>query len=236
MAICKPRSIIIIKKLTLKYLLFDLTCFTFDRPFSFKIMSPRTQSQLDNLRAERMQLIMDAALKLFANEGYHQTTINKIAAEAGISKGLMYNYFESKEALLFELLHQSAGEYLAFFDPDHDGILTGDELEYYIVKSFDSITADPDFWRLLFRVMLQPRVAEILRKKSYHLSKNMIKLLKAYFERSGFENPRKEVVVFMALVQGGILQYVSNPQTPPLVIRDFLLDRYVNHIKTTDND
>lgn len=193
-------------------------------------MCPRTTSQLENLRLQRMQLIMDTALRLFANNGYHQTTISQIAAEAGISKGLMYNYFESKEVLLFELLHKSGDEYLEFFDPDHDGVLTKEEFEYYINKSFDSIISHPDFWRLLFRLMLQPKVAEILRERSYHLSKNMIKMLKAYFRDAGFENPRQEVVLFISIVQGGILQYIAKSDNPPVIIRDFLLDRYVNQL------
>ena len=61
-------------------------------------MSPRTPQQFEEIREEKMTLIMDIALEHFANEGYHTTTINHIARHAGISKGLMYNYFESKEA------------------------------------------------------------------------------------------------------------------------------------------
>ena len=55
---------------------------------------------------------MDVALEHFANEGYHATTINHIAKHAGISKGLMYNYFESKEALLKAIIHKSVTEVL----------------------------------------------------------------------------------------------------------------------------
>ncbi len=63
-------------------------------------MSPRTQEQFEEMRESRRQQIMDAALELFAQEGYSHCSISQLAGHAGISKGLMYNYFESKEALL----------------------------------------------------------------------------------------------------------------------------------------
>ena len=64
-------------------------------------MSPRSQQQFKEMRESRKQQIMDAALELFAREGYSHCSISKLAAHAGISKGLMYNYFDSKEDLFF---------------------------------------------------------------------------------------------------------------------------------------
>src|SRR6185295_14911205 len=44
--------------------------------------------------------ILDTAINEFSEEGYHQTSIKDLAQKAGISQGLMYNYFNSKEKLL----------------------------------------------------------------------------------------------------------------------------------------
>ncbi|HRW21852.1 MAG TPA: helix-turn-helix domain-containing protein, partial [Bacteroidales bacterium] len=63
-------------------------------------MSPRTPEQFEEIRLSKHKLILDTAMKLFASSGYHNTSISKIAKEAGISKGLIYNYFDSKEDLL----------------------------------------------------------------------------------------------------------------------------------------
>lgn len=49
---------------------------------------------------EKKQLIMQAALHLFDEKGYGSTTIADIALKAGISKGLIYKYFASKEEIL----------------------------------------------------------------------------------------------------------------------------------------
>jgi len=194
-------------------------------------MSPRTSLQNEKIRQDRKAIIMETALSLFANDGYHQTSINKIATTAGISKGLMYNYFDSKEALLMEILHKSTESYLLYFDPDKDGVLTTEEFTFYITQTFDVIDQNLDFWRLLFRIMLQPNVSALLKTRSYHLSKYLIKLLKDYFELHGYENSHKEVVIFMALVQGGIIQHAMGSNDAPTVLRDYLIERYVTNIK-----
>src|SRR5436309_9111710 len=63
---------------------------------SFGAMS---QPQLEPSLDRRVQ-ILDAALVCFAQRGFHQTSMHDISAEAGISVGLIYRYFENKEAVI----------------------------------------------------------------------------------------------------------------------------------------
>ncbi len=49
---------------------------------------------------DRREQILDAALRIFAKKGFAKATNKDIAREAGITSGLIYHYFESKEALL----------------------------------------------------------------------------------------------------------------------------------------
>jgi TetR/AcrR family transcriptional repressor of uid operon len=58
------------------------------------------------MRAARRDQIIAAALACFARAGYHATTMADVAAEAGVSKGTPYLYFQSKEALFIELHDQ----------------------------------------------------------------------------------------------------------------------------------
>jgi len=51
--------------------------------------------------------ILKASLKLFAEFGFHGTSIRKIASEANVSLGLTYNYFGSKEDLFKEVILQN---------------------------------------------------------------------------------------------------------------------------------
>lgn len=50
-------------------------------------------------KAERPAEILDAALETFADKGYAATRLDEVARRAGVSKGTLYLYFESKEAL-----------------------------------------------------------------------------------------------------------------------------------------
>ncbi len=123
-------------------------------------MSPRTPQQFKEMREEKMTLIMDVALEHFANEGYYRTTINHIARHAGISKGLMYNYFDSKEALLRAIVHKSVNEIYHNLDIDKDGYLSNEEFEIFIMKLDKMLKEKKYFWRLLFQLLTQNNVRE----------------------------------------------------------------------------
>jgi TetR/AcrR family transcriptional repressor of uid operon len=68
-----------------------------ERSFIFLLMS---QPQIDSSNTDRRSQILDAALVCFAKRGFHQTSMHDISGEAGISVGLIYRYFENKEAVI----------------------------------------------------------------------------------------------------------------------------------------
>jgi AcrR family transcriptional regulator len=123
-------------------------------------MSPRTPKQFQEMREEKMAHIMDVALEHFANEGYYRTTINHIARHAGMSKGLMYNYFESKEALLKAIIHKSVNEVYKYLDINRDGYLSEEEFEFFIKKINVLLKEKRYFWRLLMQLLMQNDVRE----------------------------------------------------------------------------
>src|SRR4030043_2432898 len=123
-------------------------------------MSPRTPQQFKEMRAEKMTLIMDVALEIFANEGYYRTTISHIAWRARMSKGLMYNYFESKEALLKAIIHKSVNEIYQYLDIDRDGFLSEEEFQFFIRKINVLLKEKKYFWRLLMQLLMQNDVRE----------------------------------------------------------------------------
>ena len=66
-------------------------------------------STIDSTRKQRRtaakrELILEAAGRLFAEKGYHRTTTKDIAEASDVSEGTIYNYFSSKEDLLFGIL------------------------------------------------------------------------------------------------------------------------------------
>lgn len=127
-------------------------------------MSPRTSKQYEAIREEKIAHIMNTALEHFANEGYYKTTINHIALHAGISKGLMYNYFYSKEALLKAILDKSVAEVFNYFDINRDGYLSEEEFEFFVRKIGVILKEKRSFWRLLLQLLMQNEVREQFMK------------------------------------------------------------------------
>jgi len=56
--------------------------------------------------ADKRRLILDAAVRVFARQGFHSTRVADIADEAGVAYGLVYHYFSSKEQVMNELFRE----------------------------------------------------------------------------------------------------------------------------------
>jgi Transcriptional regulator len=67
-------------------------------------MSPRTQEANEALSQERRAAILDAALGVFVERGFEGTRIQEIATRTGLSYGLVYHYFPTKEAIFGALV------------------------------------------------------------------------------------------------------------------------------------
>ncbi len=70
-------------------------------------MSPRNEEQNAAIRDERKEQILSAALRLFAKRGFAATKISDVVKKAGMSHGLVYHYFGSKEEIFYELLKRA---------------------------------------------------------------------------------------------------------------------------------
>jgi AcrR family transcriptional regulator len=114
---------------------------------------------------ERRTAILDSALEVFAERGYHPSSIDDIARAAGISKALIYEHFGSKKELHMSLLEEHAGELferLAVAVAEVEGgaprLTTG--LEAF----FGFVEERRDAWRMLFRDVADPEVAAVLNR------------------------------------------------------------------------
>ena len=67
-------------------------------------MSPRGKKLNEQMRADAMARITKAALEVFSAYGYHGATMEHIMRVSGLSKGLVYHYFPSKENIFFHLV------------------------------------------------------------------------------------------------------------------------------------
>ncbi|MDG5814024.1 TetR/AcrR family transcriptional regulator [Chitinispirillales bacterium ANBcel5] len=63
----------------------------------------RRKKRISMLRDIKHNLILDAALTVFSDKGFHPTRLEDIAKEAGFSKAALYNYYSDKENIFFAL-------------------------------------------------------------------------------------------------------------------------------------
>jgi AcrR family transcriptional regulator len=162
---------------------------------------------------EKRQRLMDVALELFSEEGYHSVSISRIAKEAGMSKGNTYNYFKSKQDLLVQLVLDGLDELFQEFDPNHDGVLTEEEFYHFIEKLFDNIKARQPFWKLMFSLLLQPHILELLEDDLEPIGERSVGILSSFFINNGSNEPYTDLLFFSSLTKGAIMQYVYSPES-----------------------
>lgn len=179
-------------------------------------MSPRTGTQNEKIRLERKQQIMNVALEVIAANGFANASISRIAKEAGISKGLLYNYFDSKEDLVINIMLDGFIQLTMAFDPNHDGVLTEEELHFFIDKSFQTIEENLPFWRMYFMVLLQPDVYTIITPQLEKILTPFYETAINYFASHGYDDPVTEVRFFAAVMDGVGLHYIMDPENFPM--------------------
>jgi len=188
---------------------------------------PRTPQQFEGIREEKKSLIMRVALELFASNGFYGTTISSIAKEAGISKGLIYNYFDSKEELIREIIYSGLENIDKLMDPNQDGVLTEDEMEYLLDRFFGLLQDDVNFWKLYFSLLVQAPIIKLVESRLTDVVKNYIGLLQAYFESKGCEDPYTEALLFGAMLDGIGMNYIANAELFPVdKIKERILKKY----------
>jgi TetR/AcrR family fatty acid metabolism transcriptional regulator len=99
---------------------------------------------------EKRRVILDAAVRVFARQGFHTCRVSDIADEAGVAYGLVYHYFSSKEQILDTLFLERWDVMLqAIAEADASGRPPREKL--YAIASFiiDSYRHDPELMKVI---------------------------------------------------------------------------------------
>ena len=151
-------------------------------------MCPKTVIQNKIIREEKKDLILRTALKVFAQEGYHASSVNKIANKANISKGLVYNYFESKEDLLRDIMTNIMDRYMEKYPPI-DSIPNDSHIEYFIDESFEFILEDKARAKLFFALIAQSLVIDLMTKITMQKAEPFMNNVIKFFEIKKYDDP-----------------------------------------------
>ena len=178
-------------------------------------MCPRTSQQFETIRQEKTKLILDTALELFAEKGFHQTSISDITRKAGISKGLLYNYFGSKDEVLRRILQP--GSEAAYDTRDHygDHTMAKEEFVHFLRITFSSVRENPKFWKLYSALVMQPGIQDLMMTEYSGKAQDIQKLLLDFIKISGSIAPENDLIAISSLIKGAHLILITAPDYFP---------------------
>lgn len=126
-------------------------------------------------RPKYMQII-DAAVEVIAENGYHQSQVSKIAKQAGVADGTIYLYFKNKEDILISLFKEKMGQFIERMEEDIKEKATAKEkLALVISKHFSLLAGDHN---LAIVTQLELRQSNLeLRQKINEILKGYLNIL-----------------------------------------------------------
>ncbi|MCM3271954.1 TetR/AcrR family transcriptional regulator [Paenibacillus elgii] len=125
-------------------------------------------------KMEKYNLILDAALKVIAENGYHNAQVSRIAKEAGVADGTIYLYFKNKEDILISLFQKKLGDLVGQFHSSINETDSADEALRKICEiHYTMLEQNVD---LAFVTQIE------LRQSSLELRKEIGLVVKTYIE------------------------------------------------------
>lgn len=123
--------------------------------------------------AEKRRVILDAAVRVFARQGFHTCRVSDIADEAGVAYGLVYHYFSSKDEILDTLFLERWDVMLAAIaEADASGRPPREQLLAVAGFIIDSYRHDPDVMKVI--------VVEVTRAANTFGRTHLAKIREAY--------------------------------------------------------
>jgi AcrR family transcriptional regulator len=101
--------------------------------------------------ADRRDQLLLVARKIFANKGYQSTTMDDIAKEAGFTKPILYQYFDSKVELYREIVNKTGETLLRRLSDEVSKVsLSREKIQRAFQVYFDMVVSETDAFRILF--------------------------------------------------------------------------------------
>jgi len=189
-------------------------------------MAPRSKAQNEAQKEQTRQKLVMTALKAFAEKGFSSASMSYIAKEAGVSKGLSYHYFASKEELL-EAIFDFLGEVGHSIEDQWEGKSAKERLRLTVEMTFEYIQQNQDLVRFMTSLVTQPEVLSLAKdfiaKEKMSSIGNYIDL----FKELGYEDPEAEAYFFGASLDGVSLGHLGLSGNYPIdKLKKRILDQY----------
>lgn len=191
---------------------------------------PRTQEENERIRQQAKAKIREAAIELFMRKGYHATSIDDVSKHAGVSKGLLYNYYKGKEELLGAMVEARIGELIQVMEKAEALESPAEQLKHIVEGAVDNVRRSPEVFRFYLHLQTQPEADETVAKYGKLLieeSARQFQIQCRMFEKLGASDPVARSLYFSSALQGIMLMISTYPDQFPVeamkrqIIEDF---------------
>lgn len=169
---------------------------------------------------DKKEKILNAALELFASDGYHAVSTSKIAKVAQVSEGLIFRHYKNKQGLLDAILKLAFERAVLAYAPIIVEQNPKEALRKAILIIFDQDEEKHHFWKLQFKLKWE------LELSGKDKSQPLVDKLAWAFKTLGHKNPKEEAELLQHTLEnilGVILREGIGAQDH---LKAFLLDKY----------
>lgn len=173
-----------------------------------------------------INLLIDTSLSLFSEKGYEATSIRVIAKHAGISLGLLYNYFKSKEDLLVEICKRGGADVAATFEQSSPEWSDLSGVERHIRQTVKALKDKKAFWKLLHGIRLQSTVVQKLAQEMKDQTAYIEAQIKKNLIEASIPFPDLEAKLLFATLDGMANHYLLHDNYPIDDVASLLILKY----------
>lgn len=160
--------------------------------------------------------LFDSALSLFESQGYFATTVEQITEQAGVSKGLVYNYFNSKEELLIGLIEDATERMAAVAEPLSRDVDAEESLAAFVEEFFGFLRKERQFLKLQLSLLLAPELRDTVGEAQRQRAELLLTTVRRWFQRAGVPQPKHKARLLLAMLDGVALHYLHVYDPYPL--------------------
>ena len=179
-------------------------------------------SEYSLFMTDRKGQILKAALALFATEGFHGVSTNKIAKKAAVSEGLIFRHFENKKGLLEALLEHAFDRMGILLMPIISEEKPKKVLEKYILLPFEIDKSEYHFWKLLFKLKWE------IEYSGAEKLKPLVDKLAWAFSELKFNEPEKEAEILVHIIESISVGILKDGKKSQAALKEFLLTKYLD--------
>jgi AcrR family transcriptional regulator len=169
---------------------------------------------------EKQNQILEAALHLFSDEGYHATSTSKVAKKAHVSEGLIFRHFNNKQGLLDAILEEGKRRLKILVLP-----MANEDNPRQVIKKtlnlpFEINETDYAYWKLLFKLKGTQHYDDREQMKPLEQALTMA------FTKLRYRKPELETQSLILHLDGLLMSILNKTVKNELEFKEFLMNKY----------